>query len=160
MDSRNINNLPNEILLNILYNFRNLELLDLINIYNCFKKYRKIINDDIDILKINNKSYLSNIFNDIMIEEYIKGYYNEDEYENEDDYKSDILEEEIDRYYDFHIICKKYIKKVLFCNICNYIYDKENSKYIYYCNLCNKKICENCITIINEDDKICNLCNE
>lgn len=150
-----INNLPYEIILNIL---EYLDIKSLKNLYNCNKKYKDIIYEEINIyfnnvsycdydnniifLK-NDKYWLKNVFHeyDIKINEYIK---------IEDFKKSYKVISELLKYKD-NFIYSKILNFHLVCYMCK----TEDNFYnhFFYCINCSKKVCIDCTYL-------CDICGD
>lgn len=135
-----INKLPNEIFLKILYNIN--DLSDLINIYDYFKKYRKLISYEINTYfkntdSKNDEHYLFILLKDIR--HFLDGYITKDE----NTIKNKMINN-IEKLYNSHYIYKIIINHYLMCEKCTYIINIYNYRHIYKCFICDKKICKNC----------------
>lgn len=160
INNNKINILPNEIFLRILYNINNLQ--DLINIYNCFKNYRKLIYYEINtyfknICLKNDDHYLFTLFFNII-------YYLNEYISKEENIVKDKMISKIKNIYNSHYIYKIIINRFLICEKCNYIINIYNYRHIYKCFICEKKICKNCITkchpCIPYNTNVFSLCNK
>jgi hypothetical protein len=131
--------LPNEIIIKILNNINNTE--DLINIYECFRKFKILMDNEIYIylnIKEETRKYhfLNRHFYEIVnvLDLYIIEY--------NFIYKYD--KKWFKEIWNKHFIFQKVIKLILNCNTCEYIYDNDKHRNIYECINCEKKVCEKC----------------
>lgn len=135
-----MNNLPDEIFMNILYNIR---YVDIINIYKVSKKYRELINIEIDkYLNIRNeikkeKDKLSNILS--YFETKILYYI----YEDEIDEKNKMLKM-VNELFMEHDILRRIIIFYLKCYNCNYLYNTNSYNNFYECVNCELTYCQKC----------------
>lgn len=133
------NKLPNEIIIKILNNINDTE--DLINIYECFRNFKILVDNE--------------IYRYLKIKEEIRKHHFLNRYFSKIVHKLDLYTIEYNFIYKYdkksfkkiwnkHIILQKIIKFRLNCDICKYIYDNNNHKNIYECINCEKKVCEKC----------------
>jgi hypothetical protein len=168
VENKSINKLPNEIILEIIYNIGNIK--DLINLYETSKKYKNVIKSEI------NKHFNKNKCSDIY--KYFDQTENFDEWENLkymfDDfierkhlYKIIIKNNQLERYIINYL--ESYNKKMKNDSINKikdiYKYNFINSIDIYKCYNCHKYICKKCCTeckncnVYKNDDYVYYHCN-
>lgn len=136
------NILPNEIFIEILYNIKDLH--DLINIYNCFKKYRKLIYYEINTYFKNIYLKDENHYLFILLSD-IRHYLNE--YISIDDINiKNMMLVNIDKIYNSHYIYEIIIKHYLICTKCNCKFNFYKYRHLYTCFICDNNFCRSCIT--------------
>lgn len=152
---QDINELPIELIKNIL---SYLSTKDLINVSNVNKKFRKIISNEIEIYyNIENNKYkhflhkpLNYLEDNIYIHDKLFDYTGVF-YENDRDSEFEMIK----NLYNKHYIYKIIIDNNLFCQICKYKLDFNNNNintYISRCKNCYENFCNSCIKECNECD--------